>query len=86
VALNRAAGLGRARGPHAGLAAIAPLAGDARMLGYQPYWATLADLAERAGQAGQARRAYERALALTLDPAVRAYLERRIGAAPDPTH
>ena len=81
VALNRAASIGRARGPQAGLAALDALARDARMLGYQPYWATLANLAERAGRAEQALDAYRRALELTSDPGVRTFLFERAAAA-----
>jgi RNA polymerase sigma-70 factor (ECF subfamily) len=81
VALNRAASIGRARGAVAGLAALGVLARDARMLGYQPYWATLANLAERAGHRERALDAYRRALELTTDPGVRNYLSARAGAA-----
>jgi RNA polymerase sigma-70 factor (ECF subfamily) len=73
VALNRAVAVGRLRGPEAGLAA---LGADPRLATYQPYWAARAELAG-AGDRDGARRAYERAIGLTVDPAARRYLTRR---------
>ncbi|HJK99181.1 MAG TPA: hypothetical protein RMF84_18295 [Polyangiaceae bacterium LLY-WYZ-14_1] len=55
-------------------------AGEPRAAHYQPWWAVRADLLARAHLAGgaatasAAREAYERALALTDDPAVAAFL------------
>jgi RNA polymerase sigma-70 factor (ECF subfamily) len=69
-----AAVIGRVDGPGAGLAALPP-GGDH----FQPWWATRADLFARAGRAAEASVAYERAIELTDDPAVRAYLEGRRG-------
>jgi RNA polymerase sigma-70 factor (ECF subfamily) len=42
--------------------------------GYQPYWVTLARAESVAGRLGSALQAFERAIGLTEDPAVRAYL------------
>ncbi len=80
VAVNRAAALAGAQGAVAGLAALESLAGDPRLVDYQPYWATRADLCARLGDAGAAAAAYARAIALESDPAVRAFLEERRGA------
>ncbi len=44
---------------------------------YQPYWVTRARLAERILDPEDARRCLERALGLTEDPAVRAFLACR---------
>jgi RNA polymerase sigma-70 factor (ECF subfamily) len=67
----RAAAIGGAHGADAGLAALGEVPGDAVMQ-YQPYWAVRASLLRRAGR--DAASAYERAIALAGDPAVRAYL------------
>ncbi|HTX57288.1 MAG TPA: DUF6596 domain-containing protein [Candidatus Acidoferrales bacterium] len=77
VALNRAVALGRASGATAGLAALDAVAADARMRGYQPYWAARGDLLERCGREEEARAAFEKAVGLTIDPALRAYLSTR---------
>ncbi|WP_237153317.1 RNA polymerase sigma factor [Oryzibacter oryziterrae] len=44
---------------------------------YQPYWAARAAFHDRLGQVEQADRAYDRALCLATDPAVRAFLGER---------
>ena len=48
---------------------------------HQPYWALRADLLRRSGQPDSARAAYRRAIALTADPAIRRWLERRAALA-----
>jgi RNA polymerase sigma-70 factor (ECF subfamily) len=84
AALNRAVALAEAAGPAAGLAALDALAGDERLSRYQPYWAARADLLARCGAGAQAVPAYDRAIALEPDPAVRAWLQvRRDGLAGD---
>lgn len=80
VALNRAVALAEVEGPVAGLAAIAPLGDDRRMAGYQPYWAARGHLAAAAGQHEVAEEAFTVAIGLSLDPAVRRYLEERRAA------
>ena len=77
VALNRAIAVAELRGPAAGLAALDALAADARLADYQPYWAARADLLARTGDRAAADAAYERAIGLESDPAVRRFLERR---------
>jgi RNA polymerase sigma-70 factor (ECF subfamily) len=83
VAINRAVALAETRGPAAGLAALDALSGDARLAEYQPYWAARAGLLARIGDAAAADRAYERAIGLESDPAVRRFLQqRRAGISP----
>jgi len=68
------------RGTAAGLEALGALAADRRLDAYQPFWAARAGLLARAGEADEADRAYERAIGLEVDPAVRRFLERRRAA------
>ncbi len=77
VGLNRAVALAAYRGAAAGIDALDAFAGDARMVHYQPYWAARADMLARCGETEAARAAFERAIGLTIDPAVRAYLTLR---------
>jgi RNA polymerase sigma-70 factor (ECF subfamily) len=78
---GHAAAVAAVDGPEAGLEILDDLAaGEPRAAHYQPWWAVRADLLARAHLAGgaatasAAREAYERALALTDDPAVAAFL------------
>jgi RNA polymerase sigma-70 factor, ECF subfamily len=77
VGLNRAVAVAAYRGPAAGLEALELFGRDARMVHYQPYWAARADMLARCGETEAARVAFERAIGLTIDPAVRAYLASR---------
>jgi RNA polymerase sigma-70 factor (ECF subfamily) len=77
VAINRAVALSELSGPATGLAALEPLASDARLGSYQPYWAARAGLLARAGHVAGAEQAYDRAIGLEADPAVRRFLQRR---------
>jgi RNA polymerase sigma-70 factor, ECF subfamily len=77
VEINRAAALAETSGPEAGLAALDAAAGDKRLLDYQPYWAARAEMLARAGDITDADRAYQRAIGLESDPAVRRFLQRR---------
>jgi len=77
VGLNRAVAVAAYHGPAAGIDALETFAGDARMVHYQPYWAARADMLARCGQTEAARAAFELAIGLTIDPAVRAYLASR---------
>ncbi|HWF95377.1 MAG TPA: DUF6596 domain-containing protein [Xanthobacteraceae bacterium] len=77
VAINRAIAIAETRGPAAGLAALDALATDARLAEYQPYWAARAGLLARTGARDVAEEAYERAIGLEADPAVRHFLQRR---------
>lgn len=79
VVLNRAVALAEVEGAGAAVSAIAPLAGDKRMLGYQPYWAVRGHLLARSGGVtAAATKAFTVAIGLTTDPAVRAYLRGQL--------
>lgn len=70
----RAAVVGRLAGPTAGLAALPETVAAAS---FQPFWATRAHLLTEAGNLETARDAYDRAIELTDDMALRAYLQAR---------
>jgi RNA polymerase sigma-70 factor (ECF subfamily) len=75
VELNRAAAVGEANGPEAGLAIVDRLTG----LEEYPYLhSTRAELLRRAGRRDEARDAYRRAIALIVDDAERRLFERRL--------
>jgi RNA polymerase sigma-70 factor (ECF subfamily) len=80
VAINRAIAIAETDGPAAGLAALAALEGDGRLSEYQPYWAARAALLASAGDIGAADAAYEKAIGLESDPAVRRFLQQRRAA------
>ncbi|HET6198661.1 MAG TPA: DUF6596 domain-containing protein, partial [Acetobacteraceae bacterium] len=77
VAINRAIAVAETSGATAGLACLDALADDARVVDYQPYWAARADLLARRGERAAASEAYQRAIGLETDPAVRDFLQRR---------
>jgi RNA polymerase sigma-70 factor (ECF subfamily) len=77
VAINRAIAIAQTRGPAAGLAALDTVADDARLAEYQPYWAARAGLLARSGDHAAAEAAYDRAIGLEADPAVRNFLQQR---------
>jgi RNA polymerase sigma-70 factor (ECF subfamily) len=77
VAINRALALAETRGASAALQALQAVATDARLTEYQPYWAARAELLSKAGAVGEARQAYEIAIGLERDPAVRCFLQQR---------
>ncbi len=77
VALNRAVAVSEVRGPAAGLAALDALPDPSRLADYQPYWAARAGLLARTGHPQAADAAYERAIGLESDPAVRRFLQGR---------
>ena len=74
--INRALAVAEMQGPDAGLAALETASVDRRVESYQPYWAALANLQGRAGSYDAARHAYQLAIGLESDPAVREYLRR----------
>lgn len=74
VALNRAVAIAEVRGPEAALAVIDPLHLD----GYYLFHAVRGDLLERLGSKPEAREAYRRAAELTVNPAERRLLERKL--------
>jgi len=73
-----AAGVGEASGPEAGLAVLDGIDPD-DVSTYQPYWAVRAHLLQRLGKASEAGDAFERAIGLAEDPAVRRFLLQRRG-------
>jgi predicted RNA polymerase sigma factor len=74
--LGRAAAVAETRGATAALSLIDEIS-PALVGTHQPYWALRADLLRRLGRIAEARTAYERALGLTEDEAVREFLMAR---------
>ena len=58
-------------------------AADARLAEYQPYWAARAELLAKTDEVGEAWRAFDIAIGLERDPAVRRFLQRRQSALRD---
>ena len=84
VTINRAVAIAELPeplgGPQTALAELDRIAGDRRLVEYQPYWAARAGLLARLGDVQEAALAYERAIGLERDPAVRAFLaEKKAG-------
>ncbi|HEV7447250.1 MAG TPA: DUF6596 domain-containing protein [Steroidobacteraceae bacterium] len=77
VAINRALAIAETEGAGAALCAMQDVAADVRLNEYQPYWAARAELLAKTGAYSEARRAYEIAIGLERDPAVRRFLQRR---------
>jgi len=73
-----AAAVGEARGPEAGLAVVDAIDPD-DVSAYQPYWAVRAHLLQRLGKTSEAADAFDRAIGLAEDPAVRQFLLQRRG-------
>ena len=80
VAINRALAIAEINGACAALDALQEVAGDPRLAEYQAYWAARAELLTRTGANGEARQAYEIAIGLERDPAVRRFLQQRQSA------
>lgn len=73
---GHAAAIAEAKGPEAGLAALDGI--DPNDIStYQPYWAVRAHLLQRLGRTAESRDAFDRAIGLTEDPAVRQFLLQR---------
>lgn len=73
VELNRAVAVAELDGPAVGLALVEPLA----LAGYPAWHVTRADLLRRLDRRAEAAAAYDRAIALTGNPAEQAFLRRR---------
>jgi predicted RNA polymerase sigma factor len=73
-----AAAVGEANGPEAGLAVLDGIDPD-DVSAYQPYWAVRAHLLQRLGETSEAVHAFDRAIGLAEDPAVRQFLLQRRG-------
>jgi RNA polymerase sigma-70 factor (ECF subfamily) len=68
-----AAAVAEANGPEAGLAVLESIDPDA-VSDYQPYWAVRAHVLQKLGRTAEASHAYDRAIGLAEDPAVREFL------------
>ncbi len=77
--VGRAAAYAEAFGPERGLALLDELPGK-QIAAYQPYWAARAHLLAGACEAAAAADAFDRAIGLSGDPAVRAFLQARKAA------
>ena len=73
-----AAAIAEANGAAAGLAVLDAIAGE-DVSGYQPYWAVRAHLLQRLEKKTEASEAYDRAIGLAEDPAVREFLLQKRG-------
>jgi predicted RNA polymerase sigma factor len=71
--VGHAAAVAEANGPQAGLAVLESIDSEA-LSRYQPYWAVRAHLLQRLGKTREAADAYNRAIGLAGDPAVRGFL------------
>lgn len=80
VAINRALAIAELHGADAALSAMPDPAGNARLAEYQPYWAARAELLSRTDLHEDAHHAYEIAIGMERDPAVRRFLQRRQSA------
>ena len=80
VAVNRALAIAETEGAEAGLDILQKLGRDGRLAEYQPYWATRAELLARTGNQDESRQAYEIAIGLERDDAVRRFLQKRQSA------
>jgi RNA polymerase sigma-70 factor (ECF subfamily) len=77
VAINRGLAIAELQGAHAGLEAMPSPNADPRLTQYQPYWAARAELLARADARPEAHYAYDIAIGLEPDPAVRRFLQQR---------
>ena len=71
--VGRAAAVGQARDPETALALLEELPGE-RVATYQPYWALAAHLFGQLRRTDEARDAYDRAIGLCADDAMRQFL------------
>ncbi len=82
VAINRALAIAETDGARAAVDALDAISADPRIAEYQPYWAARAELLAKTGAHGEARRAYEMAIGLEHDLAVRRFLQGRQSTLP----
>lgn len=76
--IGYAAALAEADGPAAGLRVLDAIEVET-VSGYQPYWAVRAHLLQRLGKTAEAQEAYDRAIGLAEDPAIREFLLKKRG-------
>jgi RNA polymerase sigma-70 factor (ECF subfamily) len=81
IGVSRAVALAAIEGPLVALGELDRIAADKRLADYQPYWATRARLLADLDEGDAARAAYDRAIGLERDPAVRGFLTARRDAA-----
>lgn len=79
--VGRAAAAAEARGPGFGLALLRLVPPDA-VASYQPFWALSAHLHRALGHEAEARDAFDRAIGLCEDTAMREFLLRKAAEAP----
>ena len=77
IAVNRALAVAELNGANEALELLQRLSADPRLHEYQPYWAARAELLARSGANREAREAYEMAIGLERDHAVRRFLRQR---------
>jgi predicted RNA polymerase sigma factor len=77
VAVNRVLAVAETDDPRFALAELDRIAADSRLVEYQPYWAVRAELLTKLKKGSEARQAYQVAIGLERDPAVRRFLQRR---------
>jgi RNA polymerase sigma-70 factor (ECF subfamily) len=85
VAINRALAVAEVEGPARAIESLEEISSDSRLSEYQPYWAARADLLARTGAHRDAYQAYEMAIGLERDLAVRNFLQQRQAALPAST-
>jgi predicted RNA polymerase sigma factor len=78
IKVGYAAAFAETQGAEAGLAVLDSIASDV-VAHYQPYWAVRAHLLQSVGKAHAATEAYDRAIGLAEDPAIREFLFRKRG-------
>ena len=76
VAVNRAVAIARSTNAANGLTQLDLISSDKRLQQYQPYWAARARLLAQAGRKAEALDAYQHAIGLETDAAVRRFLQR----------
>ena len=77
VVVNRVLAVAETEGSQIALAELDKIAADSRLAEYQPYWAVRAELLTKLRRGKEAREAYQVAIGLERDPAVRRFLQRR---------
>jgi RNA polymerase sigma-70 factor (ECF subfamily) len=77
VAINRALAVAEVEGPEVGLKTLNAVGEDGRVAQYQPYWAARAHLLAKTGPREEAWHAYDMAIGLEKDDAVRQFLQGR---------
>lgn len=77
VAINHAIALAETAGPQVALQILPTVQAQPRLQNYQAYWAARAHLLKSAGEWAQARQAYDVAIGLEPDEAVRRFLQKQ---------